>query len=141
MIATPEIIDNLLYGFDQQANPSIVRVLFKQILTFFAKTYADVFALVDGPPLHDPLAVAACFVPDLFEDAGGERFSVDVVIDGEHGTDDIVRNTSQCGRTVVTKLHDGEAGVRIPRGLRKTILWRMLDLCLREAEGENPQRV
>ena len=141
MIATPEVIESLLCGFDAQLKPSVLRVLFKQILTFFAKTYADVFALVDGPPLHDPLAVAACFVPDIFDDKGGERFEVNVVIDGEHGTDDIVRNSSQCGRTIVAKLPSGEAGVRIPRGLRTQVLWRMLDLCMRQAEGENPERI
>lgn len=142
MIATPEVIDSLLWGFDVQSDkPSIIRILFKQILTFFAKTYADVFALVEGPPLHDPLAVAACFVPDLFDDAGGERFNVDVVIDGEHGIDEIVRDSSQCGRTIVTKLPEGEAGVRVPRGLRKEILWRMLDLCMKQAECDNPERI
>lgn len=116
-------------------------MLFKQILTFFAKTYAEVFDLVEGPPLHDPLAVAACFVPDLFNDAGGERFAVDIVLAGEHGTDHIVRNSSQCGRTVVTKLPDGEAGVRVPRSLQSNILWRMMDLCLQEAEGDDPERI
>jgi len=141
MIASPEIIDSLLWGFDRQTNPSILRVLFKQILTFFAKTYADVFALAEGPPLHDPLAVAVCFAPDLFNDRDGERFGVSVVIDGEHGTGEIARGPSQCGRTVVTKLPVGQKGVRIPRGLRTTTLWRILDLCLKEAEGENPERI
>lgn len=141
MIATPQVIDNLLYGFDTQTKPSVLRMLFKQILTFFAKTYADVFALVEGPPLHDPLSVAACFAPELFDDAGGERFAVKVVIDGEHGTDELVRNSSQCGRTIVTKLPDGKAGVRVPRGLRADVVWRMLDLCMKQAEGENPKRI
>lgn len=143
MIATPRIIDSLLWGFDAQTKtqrtPSVLRVLFKEILTFFAKTYADVFALVEGPPLHDPLAVAACFVPDLFNDSDGERFTIDVVIDGEHGTDEIVRDSSQCGRTVVSRLAPGEAGIRVPRGLRADIIWRMLDLCLRQAEGNDPE--
>lgn len=141
MIATTEIIESLLRGFENQKEPSVLRVLFKQILTFFAKTYADVFGLVDGPPLHDPLAVAACFVPDIFDDAGGERYSIKVVTDGEHGTDEIVRNTSQCGRTIVSKLPDGESGVRIPRALRALVLWRMLDLCMQQAEGQNPERI
>ena len=141
MIATPDIIDSLLWGFNTKTTPSVLRVLFKEILTFFAKTYADVFALVEGPPLHDPLAVAACFVPDVFDDVGGERFAVTVVTDGEHGTDEIVRNYSQCGRTVVTQLAHGEAGVRIPRGLDAEIVWRMLDLCMQQAEGTSPERM
>ncbi|KAL1297095.1 hypothetical protein AAFC00_004678 [Neodothiora populina] len=141
MIATPEVIDNLLHGYGSQRENSVLRVLFKQILTFFAKTYADVFALVEGPPLHDPLAVAACFVPDLFNDEGGERFSVNVITAGEHGVDEITRDNSQCGRTVVSKLPEGEAGVRIPRGLRASVIWRILDLCMKQAEGENPKQV
>lgn len=141
MIATPEIIESLLRGSENQKEPSVLRVLFKQILTFFAKTYADVFGLIDGPPLHDPLAVAACFVPDIFDDAGGERYSIKVVTDGEHGTDEIVRNTSQCGRTLVSRLPEGESGVRIPRALRTVVLWRMLDLCMQQAEGQNPERI
>jgi uridine nucleosidase len=81
------------------------------------------------------------FVPDLFDDKGGERFAVRVIIDGEHGVDEIARTTSQCGRTVVTPLKAGEAGVRIPRSLDTGVIWRMLDLCLKQAEGEKPETI
>lgn len=136
MIATQDVIEGLLRGFlSPTREPSMIRVLFKEILTFFAQTYADVFALVDGPPLHDPLAVAACFVPHLFDDANGERFSIKVITEGEHGTDEIARNSSQCGRTVCTALPIGQAGIRIPRGLQTAVVWRMLDLCMIQAEG------
>lgn len=141
-LATPEICQELLYGFDNKVDgseASVLRVLFNQILTFFAKTYADVFGLTEGPPLHDPLAVAAVFLPDLFEDKGGERFHIKVVLDGEHGVDEIARITSQCGRTVVTPLKSGQAGVRIPRSLDTMTIWRILDLCLKQAEGSNPK--
>ena len=135
----------MLYGFDKGAvdgsEASVLRVLFNQILTFFAKTYADVFGLTEGPPLHDPLAVAMVFAPDLFDDKGGERFGVKVIIDGEHGVDEIARTTSQCGRTVLTRLGPGEAGVRVPRGLDADTIWRMLDLCLKQAEGEKPEKM
>jgi len=132
----------LLYGFDKEVDgseASVLRVLFNQILTFFAKTYADIFGLTEGPPLHDPLAVAMTFVPDLFDDRGGERFDIKVIIDGEHGVDEIARTTSQCGRTVLTPLKAGEPGVRVPRGLDAVTIWRMLDLCLKQAEGEKPE--
>ncbi|KAI9837954.1 MAG: hypothetical protein M1819_006108 [Sarea resinae] len=39
--------------------PSTLRRLLHDLLTFFSATYADVFGLTAGPPLHDPLAVAA----------------------------------------------------------------------------------
>lgn len=134
-LGTKEVQRGLLYGFDRISSagqPTIVRKLFHEILTFFAKTYADVFGLTEGPPLHDPLAVAACFVPELFDDRGGERFKIDVVIEGDHGVDEIIRNSSsQCGRTIATK---AEIGVRIPKGLNSDILWRMLELSLGKAE-------
>jgi len=138
MLATKEVLANLLLGYgndESRANGSLVRKLFHEILTFFAKTYADVFGIVDGPPLHDPLAVAACFAPDLFDDRAGERFKVDVVIDGEHGAEDTLKQNSQCGRTIVTKLEEGMAGVRIPRSLDTETIWRMLDLCMAKAEA------
>lgn len=137
MLATPAICEGLMHGFMQQEGTdevTVVRMLFNQILTFFAKTYADVFGLTEGPPLHDPLAVAACFAPDLFTDNGGERFSVSVVTDGDHGNGELARNSSQCGRTLVTLLPPGEAGVRIPRSLDSLTIWRIIDLALYRAE-------
>lgn len=41
--------------------------LFVELLLFFEKTYKDVFNFQNGPPLHDPLAVAYVIDPDLFE--------------------------------------------------------------------------
>ena len=143
MLATKEVQEKLLHGYQPRpgdSSPSTVRVLFKEILTFFAKTYADVFGLVAGPPLHDPLAVAACFAPDLFYDADGERFEVSVVIDGEHGNDLAVRQSSQCGRTIIKKLLKNGPGVRIPRGLDSELLWRVLDLCLVQTDKELSSR-
>ena len=104
---------------------------------FFATTYAEVFGLVDGPPLHDPLAVAACFAPDLFADNRGERFAVSVVTEGYHGSGELVRDgSSQCGRTVAEKLCSGQSGVRIPRMLDESTLWAILDNCLASVDIE-----
>lgn len=167
-LATAEIQHALRFGFDfkysssDSSSPSAsssdsassnnytpatttittVRKLYSQILTFFAKTYADVFGLTQGPPAHDPLAVAAVLQPDLFFEnmtgtgtgtgGNGERFAVQVIIDGEHGASDHVRSNSgsQCGRTVATLLPAHELGVRIPRSLDAEKVWRMLDDCL-----------
>lgn len=156
-LATAEIQHALRFGFDFKYSSSdsassnnytpatttitTVRKLYSQILTFFAKTYADVFGLTQGPPAHDPLAVAAVLQPDLFfanttgtgtGTGNGERFAVQVIIDGEHGASDHVRSNSgsQCGRTVATLLPAHELGVRIPRSLDAEKVWRMLDDCL-----------
>ena len=139
MLATKDVLGNLLTGYNASGpttTTSLVRKLFNEILTFFAKTYADVFGLVDGPPLHDPLAVAVCLAPDLFLDKDGERFAVSIVTDGEHGVDGISRQSSQCGRTIAKRLPIGAAGVRIPTSLDAATVWRMLDLSL--ANAENP---
>lgn len=139
LLATPKIQQDLLHGYEMGRNgeaPSKVRKLFVEILTFFAKTYADVFGLTEGPPLHDPLAVAAAFLPAIFQDNGGERFEIQVVTDGAHGSSEEVREGgSQCGRTVATKLPKGQQGVRIPRGVGQMKMWRMIDECLAKAES------
>jgi len=95
-----------------------------------------VFGLIEGPPLHDPLAVAAAFIPGIFEDNGGERFEIEVVTEGAHGSSAEVREGgSQCGRTVATVLGEGMEGVRIPRSVDQVKMWRMIDECLARAES------
>ncbi|KAF4555689.1 Uridine nucleosidase-like protein [Elsinoe fawcettii] len=125
----------LLYGYDGgegKEEVGGVRRLFHEILVFFASTYREVFGLVQGPPLHDVLPVLAVFAPEIFDDRGGERFEVDVVIDGAHGTEGIARTESRVGQTVVKKV-EGE-GLRIPRGVDQEVAWRIIDLCLGQAE-------
>ncbi|KAK4899692.1 Uridine nucleosidase 1 [Elasticomyces elasticus] len=153
-IATSEVQMGLLFGQTTtgkaertMANVTPVRRLFFEILTFFAKTYSDVFGLKTGPPTHDPLAVAATFRPDLFvyskepKDGQNERFSVEVVTKGEHGASDEARGgNSQCGRTIVQPLSQGESGVTIPRSLDAPALWELLEGCLSTCgNAENAQ--
>ncbi|KIW96434.1 uncharacterized protein Z519_03503 [Cladophialophora bantiana CBS 173.52] len=124
--ATPEIQRMLLNGIN---GPTRLRTMFNELLMFFAHTYAEVFGLTDGPPLHDPLAVAVLLEnhPDPqvridFNDNDGERWDVDVILEGE-----------QTGRTVVTKSSNGE-GVRIPRTLDLPKFWRTLEECMARAD-------
>lgn len=137
-LATEELQRAMLHGFDSGADPnekepSTVRKLFVEVLTFFAKTYADVFGIVDGPPLHDPLAVVAAFAPAMFTDGDDERYEVDVVTDGAHGAQAVAMK-SQCGRMIANPMLPGEAGVRIPTDLDANAVWKMLDECLQAAE-------
>ncbi|KAK3069935.1 Uridine nucleosidase 1 [Teratosphaeriaceae sp. CCFEE 6253] len=125
---------------------SVVRLLFCQIMSFFEKTYAEVFGFTTGPPMHDPLAVAATFRPELFRciPAMGESssasdepeyFAVDVVTEGAHGASDYIRGSpSQCGRTVARKLPPGQRGVTIPRALDDQNLWTLIGDALSRAE-------
>lgn len=146
-LATKDVQTGLLLGFGSKlaAEPTMeqvsrVRRLYYELINFFAKTYADVFGLTDGPPTHDPLAVAAAFRPDAFYsnlegEAGedqSERFKVEVVTEGEH--DEAMEGTSQRGRTVVDVLGPGAEGIRIPRGLDARQIWSMIEACLGRAE-------
>ncbi|KKY28256.1 putative uridine nucleosidase [Diplodia seriata] len=162
VLGTPEVQSKLLglpggipaRDSPEKPLPTPIRALFHEIMTFFAKTYAEEkrvnlpltvkrFDLTAGPPLHDPLAVAAAFVPDIFVDNGGERFSVHVVTDGEHRADPAMNladaeAVGQLGRTLVTKVGEGEEGVRIPRTLDVPRFWDLIDQALGKAEEVSP---
>lgn len=110
--------------------------MFHDLLLFFAHTYSEVYGLTQGPPLHDPIAVAVLLEtiasPRIdFDDVGGERWHVDVVTDGLHSRDEEERG--QVGRTVVTSPDHG-GGVRIPRAMNVASFWAVLESCLRNAE-------
>ncbi|KAF2477000.1 Inosine/uridine-preferring nucleoside hydrolase [Lindgomyces ingoldianus] len=145
VLCTETIRHTLLYGSDQpldrstvdtSGTPSPLRALFTQITSFFAATYAEVFALTEGPPLHDPLAVAAAIEPSIFDDRGGERFKVDIVTEGAHSVTQT--NVGELGRTKVAKLPLGEGGCRIPRGLDLPRFWEMVESCLKSADSVSP---
>jgi uridine nucleosidase len=113
-----------------------MRALFTQIMSFFAGTYAEVFSITEGPPLHDPLAVAATYNSDIFDDRGGERFQVDIVTEGVHSSNQT--EVGELGRTKVTKLPVGEGGCRIPRGVDLNLFWRSIESALKLADAVSP---
>lgn len=122
---------------DEEERLSPIRPLFLSILTYFTQTYAQHFALTAGPPLHDPLAVAAVLMPDAFSDWGGERWNLQVVTEGVHGPKGKEGvEGSQCGRTVARRVEGDGGGARIPRGLvdEGRGVWRVLEECLGRAE-------
>ena len=94
---------------------------------FFASTYAKMFDLTEGPPLHDPLAVAALLAhhtdPEIrisFDDGGGERYDVDVTLNGP-----------ELGRTVARRVPEGSV---VPRSLDLTKFWEVLEQCMGRAD-------
>lgn len=105
-------------------------------MSFFAGTYAEVFSITEGPPLHDPLAVAAAIYPELFDDNNGERFQVDIVTDGVHSM--IQTDVGELGRTKVTKLKDGQGGCRIPRGVDLKKFWDSIESAMQKADAVSP---
>jgi len=131
-------VARVVRGEGAQGAASRLRALFGEILAFFAHTYECEFGMVDGPPLHDPLAVAAALCPALFDDNGGERFEVCVVKGdgkGAGGCEGGNGRQGECGRTVVRMLEKGAEGVRIPRTLDIDAFWCLIDLALGVAEG------
>jgi uridine nucleosidase len=122
--AGQEVQDMLLHGKNGAASePTRLRKIFNELLMFFAHTYANVFGLTEGPPLHDPLAIAVLLAdypnPDVkinFNDGGGERWNVDIVLAGE-----------EVGRTIIKV---SEAGVTVPRSLDMEKFWVALEDCM-----------
>ncbi|KZF22212.1 Inosine/uridine-preferring nucleoside hydrolase [Xylona heveae TC161] len=157
VLATPEVLQLLLHGPSSSSSstgsaaaagesaikpkPSGLRQLLYDLLTYFAHTYAEVFGLTAGPPLHDPLAVAATLpaavlledAAPAFDDRGGERWFIDVVTDGLHSNSDQERG--QVGRTIARKLPPGEPGVTVPRTLDVPKFWEVLEHCIHRAES------
>ncbi|MCJ1244189.1 Uridine nucleosidase 1 [Trapelia coarctata] len=124
-----------------KAEASTLRRMLHDLLTFFAHTYASVFGITAGPPLHDPLAVAILLsnlnptpanAELLFNDHNNERFAVEVITTGLHSA--IKSERGDVGRTVVRKLGEGEEGVCIPRGVDVSAFWGLLEECVRKAE-------
>lgn len=94
-----------------------LRRMFFELLMFFAETYEREFGLKEGPPLHDPLAVAV--VLDSFED-DGSRWNIEVVRVGE-----------QDGRTV---LNEAKEGVFVPRKVDVKKFWDLIEYCMARAD-------
>ncbi len=155
VLATKEVQDLLHYGpkpagLDLRETPSTLRIMLVELLNFFGHTYATVFGITDGPPLHDPLAVAAVFdgmaeyeIPFYDHEKGQEsrkeRYQVSINTEGTH--EQAVRGETQTGRTVVKLLEDGEVGARIPRGLNVQRFWTILEECLQRADEKNEKDI
>ena len=155
MIATNGVSDQLC-GHETsstaatKARSSKLRPLLREIIAFFAHTYATQFGFIDGPPVHDPVAVAV-LISGIFEKiaaegeegtSGGKEpkpdvetnmFDMEVLLEGE-----------QSGRTVATKVvggrgHEGEVtgakrGVRIPNTINVDRFWEVMSETVTRAE-------
>ncbi|KAL8993329.1 MAG: hypothetical protein Q9169_006434 [Polycauliona sp. 2 TL-2023] len=139
VLATRDIQEKLRNGpsTSEGKEPSDVRQMYYELVVFFAKTYADVFGISEGPPLHDPLAVAVVLFEEGYEDLGfddrkGERWDVHVVTEGLHSHNNHERG--QVGRTVISSSTEKGGGVRIPRGVNVELFWDIVDDCLGNAD-------
>ncbi len=73
-LVTPSVLARIRGG-EQGAPVTRFRRLVASLLLFFASTYARVFGFTQGPPLHDPCAVACVIAPAIFK---LQRMRVDV---------------------------------------------------------------
>ena len=112
---------------------------------------SDVFGITEGPPLHDPLAVAAVLtgLGDQYEipfcdcDPAGEpglaqreRYEVTVVTEGTY---EDARAGARTGQITARLLPPGEEGVRIPRSLDIPLFWKVLEECVSRADAANAE--
>lgn len=121
--ASDKVRGDLLYSKLRLQSSTRLRQMFHELLVFFAKTYEEVFGLKDGPPLHDPLAVAVLLMDleqNLFDDGKRERYKVDIVTEGD-----------QDGRTVISR---ADQGVFIPRSVNVDRFWDIIEECLQAAD-------
>lgn len=151
VLATKDVNDLILYGPDgarEGRGKTDLRVMLVELLNFFAGTYRDVFGIVEGAPLHDPLAVAAALTGTLHEIAfydfdpkspegerRPERFAVQVQTEGT--LEDAMKAGAKTGQTVATLLEPGQEGVRIPRGLDIPHFWKVIEECCQRADETN----
>lgn len=149
VLANKDVIKLLHYGkLDSSSNdtkPSVLRTMLVELLCFFAETYDKVFGLSEGPPLHDPIAVAAMFegteyaIP-LYDHEEGqqgrrERFNVKIITEGTHA--EALEGKTETGRTIATLLPPGQEGVKIPRSLDVSNFWKVIEDCLEKADAVN----
>ena len=113
----------------EKPKPTKLRQMFHELLLFFAETYAHIFNLTEGPPVHDPLAVAYIFATHAeeiwripFHD-NAERWKVEVELSGP-----------QLGRTKIAK---ADEGVIIPRGFDGKRFWAVINDCLEVADASS----
>ncbi|KAK8125289.1 uncharacterized protein PG998_001048 [Apiospora kogelbergensis] len=130
VLATQDVNELLLYGpnagVKEGRGKTDLRVMLVELLNFFAGTYStdpqsrDAFGIVEGPPLHDPLAVAIALIGTDWEipfydfdpkTAAGERrherFHVKVETEGS--LEDALKG-AKTGQTIATLLEPGAEG-------------------------------
>ncbi|KAK3329714.1 Inosine/uridine-preferring nucleoside hydrolase domain-containing protein [Apodospora peruviana] len=155
VLTTQEVRDLLLYGADggkkEGEGKTTLRVMLVELLMFFAKTYSDVFGITEGPPLHDPIAVAAVlagvgngqheipfcdFDPSATGAGAGQKERYDVTVVTE-GTYEEARAGARTGQVIACLLPPGEEGVTIPRNLDIPLFWKVLEECVSRADATN----
>lgn len=122
-------VQDMLLGADPNGRqtPTRLRQMYHDLLQFFARKYAHVFGLVEGPPLHDPIAVAV-----LLSDHPDPEARIDFETRGEHWDVRVGRAGDDLG---VTTARPASHGVTIPRSFDLAKFWHTLNDCMSRADG------
>ncbi|KAL8820866.1 MAG: hypothetical protein Q9191_007427 [Dirinaria sp. TL-2023a] len=145
VIATKEVRQRILEGSPglSQSSGLTVRQMFHDLLSFYVKTYEEIFGLKTGSPVHDPVSVAVILFDEgmeelEYDDRGGERWDISVVTEGTHEPIDYRKgrdpNKAQLGRTIAKQAAAGQGGVRIPRGVNAGRFWDVVEDCVQRSE-------
>ena len=122
------------------------------LLMFFAATYARMFDMTLGPPLHDPLAVAALMPEEFGMEFEFEEGSIEVVLHGEEIGRTIMRRPEEMAdanrHEGLEVLKDGEeegqvVGVKVKVGRRVNVrkFWEVIMGVVGSADGVSPLNV
>ena len=110
-IATSSVQARVLGGGQTGQPTSTVRRMLYELLVFFAETYLSKFNFTEGPPVHDPLAVAL-LIPEYFPELKTElevqykKYKVEVVLDNVHiGQTVLVNPDPTNGVAIVTNMN------------------------------------
>ncbi|EMG47141.1 URH1 Uridine nucleosidase [Candida maltosa Xu316] len=128
VIATKNIRQSV-YDFANEKRNSYVRSVFHSILISYAAVYAQM-GLLDGPPIHDPLAVYSLlpFVTGNFDEYGYVccKKKIEVMVDSEHAGQTVFKDDDD---------DDGDgAAVYIGEKLDNKKFWDSILLSLKSAD-------
>ncbi|KAF3158659.1 Uridine nucleosidase 1 [Orbilia oligospora] len=127
------------------STPSTFRTMLYELLMFFAETYIRVFDMTEGPPLHDPIAVAA-----LMDESFGMEFEyletgIKVICNGEEmgrtvmvGVDEGVMEHE--GKQVLGDCGVGGGGVKVKVGRKLNVdrFWEVVMGVVEKADKMSP---
>ena len=137
MLVTPTVRQNLLQpknhihpdGTILRNDTTAFRQMLHDLLCFFAGTYLRVFNMTEGPPLHDPLAVAAVLPLEPSSDEvlqPPSSLQGGIMWNWEYAKVVVEAHGVEIGRTSKHAPADGETVVRVPKSVDTTKFWEVL---------------
>jgi len=136
VLATEDVLQRLLRRGGGGGESGNFRKMLFELLTYFSETYANMFNITTGPPLHDPLAVAAVLPTDEIK-WDMEEVRVEVVCHGEETGRTVKRYDAPEVRETMLGGggRDATTLVKIPRSLDVDAFWKVILDMISKADG------